>query len=508
MGRKRAQKTTGAKGEEGRRAEILQAAKQAPFLRHTNPVFWHGRLYNGPVHRPSVTWECNEPPRDDHDCPKWLKASEFEDRSDALQAKCEQLAELMQLSKRTVIYTGAGISASVVGQAARSGANEQGWKEDGGLYAKPTETHFLLSHLARAGFIHEWIQQNHDGLPQKAGFPQEKINEVHGSWYDPSNPVVTYDGTLRGEECQWMHDAALTADLVIVLGTSLGGLNADQVATRAANRSLKGSSLGTVCINLQQTPQDGTMSLRIFGTSDKVLSQVCNNLREDLTRNLGLEEGQELPLTPPSWTSNMRTLVPYNASGHRVADDEPWMWLDLSTGNKVRMTEGNNLDGCQQPYYRRLHKHLGTKPGDLVPGVEHRNVVFSPGNPCMDVKKNGLVTMVREGPAKRSGVQSNWTIRAIIAHGVKRAYTPERLREVVVNGNASYTLAFDVPCTCPPLSGTVSRRDNAACCFLLNIGGCEFALGIWWLEAAARGALKTLPIMNTDPEFCAAPASL
>jgi len=434
MGRKRAQKTTGAKGEVGRRAEILLAAKQTTFLKHTNPVFWHGRLYNGPVHRPSVTWECNEPPRDDHDCPKWLKASEFEDHSDALQAKCEQLAELMRLSKRTVIYTGAGISASVVCQAARSGANEQGWKEDGGLYAKPTETHFLLSHLARAGFIHEWIQQNHDGLPQKAGFPQEKINEVHGSWYDPSNPVVTYDGTLRDEECQWMHDAALTADLVIVLGTSLGGLNADQVATRAANRSLNGSSLGTVCINLQQTPQDGTMSLRIFGTSDKVLSQVCNNLREDLTRNLGLEEGQELSLTPPSWTSRLET--------------HAWM-----------------------------------------------------------SKKSGLVTMVREGPAKRSGVESNWIIRAIIVGGVKRAYTPHRLREVVVNGTASYTLSFDVPCTCPPLSGTVSRRNNAACCFLLNIGGCEFALGIWWLEAAARGALKTLPIMNTDPEFCAAPGT-
>merc|ERR1712185_576091 len=131
----------------------------------------------------------------------------------------------------------------------------QGWVEDsegGGLYAKPTETRFLLSHLARAGFIHEWIQQNHDGLPQKAGFPQEKINEVHGSWYDPSNPVVKYKGHLRDENSDGMRNAADTADLVIVLGTSLGGLNADQVATKAAHRSRRGESLGTVCINLQQ----------------------------------------------------------------------------------------------------------------------------------------------------------------------------------------------------------------------------------------------------------------
>lgn len=30
------------------------------------------------------------------------------------------------------------------------------------------------------------------GLPQKAGFPQGLINEVHGSWYDPSNPGVRW----------------------------------------------------------------------------------------------------------------------------------------------------------------------------------------------------------------------------------------------------------------------------------------------------------------------------
>jgi NAD-dependent SIR2 family protein deacetylase len=481
------------------------AAKWAPFLKYNNPKFWHGRLYSGPRHRPSVTWECNEPPRDDHDCPNWLTASEFEDHSDALRAKCEQLAELMRLSKRTVIYTGAGISASVVGQAARTGANEQGWKAGGGRYAKPTETHFLLSNLARAGFIHEWIQQNHDGLPQKAGFPQEKINEVHGSWYDPSNPVVKYGGTLRDEERWWMKHAARTADLVIVLGTSLGGLNADQVATKASNRSLDGNALGTVCINLQQTPEDGRMSLRIFGTSDKVLTEVCKNLREDLAINLGLQEGQELSLTPPSWTSDVRALVPYNANGHRVEEGEPWMWLDLSTGKEVHITEENNLKGSMQPSC----KHLVMEPGELMYGVERMDIVFSPGIPAMNVKRSGRVAAVREGLAKRSGVQRDWIVRKIIVNGVEKLFTPELLREVVLEGTADYTLAFDVPRTRPatPLAGTVSRRDDAACCFDLEIGGKTFHFGIWWLEAAARGALKTLPIMNTSPEFCAAPSN-
>ena len=34
-------------------------------------------------------------------------------------------------------------------------------------------------------------------LAQKAGFPQELVTELHGSWYDPSNPVVCYDGNIR-----------------------------------------------------------------------------------------------------------------------------------------------------------------------------------------------------------------------------------------------------------------------------------------------------------------------
>jgi hypothetical protein len=257
-----------------------------------------------------------------------------------------------------------------------------------------------------------------------------------------------------------------------------------------------------VCINLQQTPEDGSMSLRIFGTSDKVLNQVCKSLREDLAMNLGLEEGQELSLTPPSWTSDVRVLVPYNASGHLVEEGEPWMWLDLSSGEKVRMTEENNLEGCKQPSY----KHLAMQPGELLYGVERVDVVFPLGNPCMDVKKSGLVAAVREGHANKSGVQTNWIIRKIIADGVKEPFSPELLREVVLNGSAGYTLAFDVPRVCPasPLSGTVSRRDDAACCFVLEIGGSVLHLGIWWLEAAARGALRTLPIMNTTPKFCAA----
>ena len=52
------------------------------------------------------------------------------------------------------------------------------------------------------------------GLPQKAGMPQWRINEVHGAWYDPSNPVVPMDGTLRPDLLEDLLDWEEKADLV------------------------------------------------------------------------------------------------------------------------------------------------------------------------------------------------------------------------------------------------------------------------------------------------------
>merc|ERR1712093_193479 len=122
-----------------------------------------------------------------------------------------------------------------------------------------------------------------------------------------------------------MQKDAETADLVIVLGTSLSGLNADRVARVTAqppgySAMYKGSvmamldegdllvqfdlfpeamvlpagspmeiqapqmpSLGVICINLQQTAHDGKMSLRLNGKSDGIMRA--------LLRELGLKPG-------------------------------------------------------------------------------------------------------------------------------------------------------------------------------------------------------------------------
>ena len=55
----------------------------------------------------------------------------------------------------------------------------------------------------------------------------------------------------------------------------------------------------------------------------------------------------------------------------------------------------------------------------------------------------------------------------------------------------------------PPAEGVghVVRRDDPTCSFVLHIEGVQMRLGIWWLEAATRGALDRLPIINVAPRF-------
>jgi len=339
------------------RAFLTAQLQNKGFLSPEDPSFFHGRGYTGPQTAPEKTWECSEKPRNDHDAPDWLTASEFTDSKEACRLKVKQLAELMRASKKTVIYSGAGISkGSGIGQAARGSGGVK--RIANSQTAQPTPTHYALGALAQAGLIHGWVQQNHDGLPQKAGFPQEDINEIHGSWYDPSNPVVKYSGSLKEEQYPWMQEEASTADLVLVLGTSLGGLNADQVAITPAERSLEGETLGTVMVNLQQTEQDGKATLRLFGKSDMYM--------ELLLKEFGLKK---ITRTPATFKKVAHVLVPYDKNGKKTTNGDK-MWLDLREGAGVKLTPGHNVQGAQQPCYM----HIGAaKPYKLQGGGVRKN---------------------------------------------------------------------------------------------------------------------------------------
>jgi len=340
----------------GYKEEILDFLSNSRFLVPEDPNFFHGRIYGkSQPPAPKVLWASSETPRHDHDAPEWLTATEYIESEDVLEDKVEWLIALLKISSKTVIYTGAGIStAAGVEQAAR-GVGGQKKKIGCSTEAEPTLTHKAIAALHKAGLVHSWIQQNHDGLPQKAGYPQEDIVEIHGSWYDPSNPVVCYDGNLKQEHFQKMKDAADEADLVLVLGTSLSGLNSDRVAKDPAQRSLTGKSLGTVIVNLQQTKQDGISSLRIFSQTDAVFSSLLDKL------------SLSLPSTP-KYNEENRAVVPYNKYGRRSTTTK--MVLDLSEGQPIRLNPNHNCQGSRQGAFM----HIGA-----TQAIKYRGKVRKPG---------------------------------------------------------------------------------------------------------------------------------
>lgn len=341
--------------------ELKKELASEDFLPPNHPLFCHGRIFSVSdadkvLIPPNVTWESPDRPREDHrhDCMGWLTASEYTDTDNILNLKIEKLSELLLNSKKTVVYSGAGISVSAgIGQAARGSHKKHPiFGKVNPLSATPTITHHALAALATEhDLIHGWIQQNHDGLPQKAGFPQARINEIHGSWYDPSNPVVVYSGQLRAHEFSWMEREAETADLVLVLGTSLSGLNADQVAIDAAYRSLKKRALGMVLINLQQTPHDGKASLRIFGSSDDVMRRLFHHMNIRMSRMK--------PIL--FWFPSRREFsVPYDSHGQLIPDlTKSMMRWNLAVGASIQIVN-HNVVGAGQPSHKAM---LGKNPG-------------------------------------------------------------------------------------------------------------------------------------------------
>jgi hypothetical protein len=155
-------------------------------------------------------------------------AHEYLDTPAVLDEKITLLSQMIRCSKHCLAYTGAGLSTA-------SGIDDYATRSSGDALnrpvlrspfeAQPTYAHRVLVSLYRDKLLHYWVQQNHDGLPQKAGLPQEALNEIHGSWYDPSNPVVPMSGNLRSDLFSQMLEWENIADLTLSLGTSMCGMN-------------------------------------------------------------------------------------------------------------------------------------------------------------------------------------------------------------------------------------------------------------------------------------------
>merc|ERR550514_1147731 len=249
-------------------------------LRFADEAGWHGFLGDPSWPPPACIVKSALVARPGHDS---CDASEYLDSAAVLDAKMGVVAEMIRRSRALCAYTGAGLStAAGIGDYASRGKGTLAKRWEGkptGLRAsRPTAGHRVLAALERAGYLQQWINQNHDGLAQKATFPQAKLNEIHGGWFDDRNPVVKMSGSLRDDLFARLEEWTERADVVLALGTSLSGLHADNVAVECARRAVRAREGGLVVVALQRTKQDARASLRVYAKLDDALEVLAKKL--------------------------------------------------------------------------------------------------------------------------------------------------------------------------------------------------------------------------------------
>jgi NAD-dependent SIR2 family protein deacetylase len=275
-------------------------------------------------------------------------AHEYLDTREVLQEKARMFAGLLRQARRAVIYAGAGLStASGVGDyATRTGGKSVALASSvstgfmSPYDATPNLGHRVIAALASAGFLWRVVQQNHDGLLQKAGVPQQLINEIHGSWFDPGNPVLKFDEYLREDLNEDLEVVESTADLVIVLGSSLAGMNADRIVSACARRALNEEVgiLGSVIVSIQRTPQDAASSLRIFATIDSMMEL----LAAELSLEVAPVQDSAVPELHNALANEVDVYsVPYDSDGN-LLEDGSQQFLDLREGAELTVTVGND----------------------------------------------------------------------------------------------------------------------------------------------------------------------
>ena len=271
-----------------------------------------------------------------------IPSHEFLDDDTVLSIKIRLLASMIRNASHVSAYTGAGLSvASGLADYAskapdtvsqRSGPSSPLSPSQGsGFLAQPNLGHRFLASLFHSGLLHVVVNQNHDGLLQKAGYPQYALNEIHGSWFDPSNPG---GNILRDDLFDAVLETEQKTNLCLALGTSLSGLNADRVAETAAKKFCeKKGGLGLLIVNLQQTRLDDICTLRIYGILDDVLNR--------LAMELCLPNSVEMVPVPVK-EGDVYTL-PYDGDSGLLSETLSCV-LDLRQGSKIRVL-GGNMDG-------------------------------------------------------------------------------------------------------------------------------------------------------------------
>jgi len=256
-----------------------------------------------------------------------------------LDALAASAAELIMTSRRTVVFTGAGISTESGIPDFRSPGgiwdrfdpddftidrflnNEESRRKQWYIFregllsdkAEPNAAHHAIAELYRLGRLDCVITQNIDNLHQKAGVPDDLVFELHGNmqWAiclqcgrrypldkvkaridsgeeipdcEACGGMLKPDIVMFGEQLpvKVLEEAsrrAMAADLCIVIGSTLVVYPAAYIPVYAVEAGAR-----LIIVNLSSTPMDHQAAVLIRAKAGEAMSKIAQKVREKANR--------------------------------------------------------------------------------------------------------------------------------------------------------------------------------------------------------------------------------
>jgi NAD-dependent deacetylase len=255
-----------------------------------------------------------------------------------VEEQIDQLSSLIVNSKTIVVFTGAGVSTESGIPDFRSPgglwdkynpddflyqkfltseeSREKYWKMNSELYytliaANPNNAHYTIVDLHKMGKLDCVITQNVDNLHQKAGLPDEKVIELHGTnirvnclnckkRYSREEiqirlekgvkvpncdacggilkpATISFGQSMPFEETKEAERRSRLSDLFIVIGSSL-------VVQPAALMPLYATEGGAklVIINMDNTPYDRNADLTLHGKAGELMEKILDRVKDKI----------------------------------------------------------------------------------------------------------------------------------------------------------------------------------------------------------------------------------
>ena len=140
-------------------------------------------------------------------------------------------------------------------------------------------------------------------------------------------------GTLRTDLMEWMEREEKAADLVLAMGSSLCGMNADRMVETPSKRAARGRALGAVIVGFQRTQMDEGSKLRLFANIDETMLALALELALPVAL-------QPYSCPPISILGRPHTyLVPYNTTDGKGMKASEQV-LNLAVGSRLILTGG------------------------------------------------------------------------------------------------------------------------------------------------------------------------